>query len=469
MLAIEDAPGVLDFRFSFRNILMWPFIRVYLYQVPLTKEYQANLYPPKERLGLSEKLAYLRRTAAGSPLRRGLKGPYDIIMFCSGITNVKREGFYFNRLSDHFAFLHAGRTLLVEDSVKRRYSTPRAFPNVAYRDYISLQALLRASWQPAGRKDVTAVRDLMRFIRDRFPYPLESRDEAVMTRTLLHAAKRLSLYYDYYSRMFEAYSPQAVFLEDASYGGKSYILRWASERGMATAELQHGVIYPDHAAYNYGGHLAGSEEYRTYLPRYFLMYGPYWSRLVNLPAEKVIIGNPNYSENIRDMARHRKPRTKTSVLMVSCGNLPDRFQKIVCNLASRADQDKYEIVFRPHPMEAPVVAERYPDIAGDKRVRIDKEKNIYATLANTDFVAGEPSTVLYEALSVCREVFVIEHPLADLLVPRDLMKRFSTGEDVLRLVQSSDGSGASRSDEYWAAGWEDNYRKFMNSLPGINI
>lgn len=77
----------------------------------------------------------------------------------------------------------------------------------------------------------------------------------------------------YFLKLLHKIKPKILFLNGAYNGGESYIIKWAKEKGIITAEFQHGVISKLHSDYNYGNVILDSEEYRKYTPDYFLIWG----------------------------------------------------------------------------------------------------------------------------------------------------------------------------------------------------
>lgn len=467
-LAIENNPKILDFRFEFDDILMWPFIRVILHRIPIYKEYKlVSLHTSKEKLSFTDKILYLRNTVINNPYKNSLKKECDILMFCSGITNVKRENKYFNRVSDYFAFVNKDKTLLIEDSVRRKYYTPRVFPNVCYHDFIKLEVYIKSKFVRLNERDVKKIKSLTNFLKQNFPYKLEKPDLNIIENTLLRTSKRLNIYHYLYNKLFEKFNPKVVFLEDASYGGRSHILKWAKARNIIIIEPQHGLVYENHMAYNYGNAILNSDTYKEYLPDYFLTYGKYWSELINLPVKKILIGNPNYSENIKKVNVSNKDGTKKKILIISGGRNPDVIKKIVLEINSIVDAGKYDISFRPHPSELPMVKDRYSELIAKDTIKIDTQKDIYLSLLNADVVAGDPSTVLFEAIGICKSVFVIEHPVTGLLIPKKIMKRFSDAEELIKLIETCSLNNEISKEHIWEPNWEVNYRNFMNGLVGL--
>jgi hypothetical protein len=470
-LAIEDNPHVLDFRFSFRDVLMWPYIRVFLHRIPIFREFRVTplAHDARAPLGLGGNLAYLYRTLVRNPFRKAFRNPCDVLMLCWGINNVKTGSAYFNKITDFFASLHGDRAFLVETTLDRRYRMPRAHPRVAYGNYIELATHLRSRLVRVPSQDRETVRALSSFLQSDFPFKIEAAQIDNMMQDLLGIAARLPIYYDYYQRLFDQCRPRAALIEDACYGAGCHIVKWARERCIPTIEPQHGMIYPDHMAYNYGRALLESDLYRQFLPDYLLTYGSFWSDQVNVPVAKLALGNPNRSEKCKRMPARPKGGERWVLLIISAGSIPETMRNFLLNLIETPGIGQCEIIFRPHPLEVPLVNARYAQALASEAIRLDVGTDLYQSLARADFVAGDLSTTLFEAMGIVREVFCIEHPSSDLAIPRDLMKRFSSASELLRLIREHRPQNQSAHDDLWAPNWEANYRQFMKIALRIEI
>jgi len=136
-------------------------------------------------------------------------------------------------------------------------------------------------------------------------------------------------------------------LNCAYYGGESYIIRVAKERGIKTAEFQHGVVSNMHPAYNYGEGILNSEEYRKYIREYFLTYGEYWNNQIKIPGKKYVVGNPHFHESIK---RYKDiEEEKNTILIVSQWTLTKEFVEIAEFLANNLKDKK--IILKMHPGE----------------------------------------------------------------------------------------------------------------------
>ena len=468
-LKIENNPEIFNFRFASNNMLMWPFIRMFLHRIAIYREHNfINNAPVKEKQGFISSIHYLKNTITKNPFRKNRQDNFDILMFNSGTANVKKENAYFNRVSDYFASIYKDKTVLIEDSFQRKYALPRSFPSVYYHDYILLKALLCSRLKTPSKKDQESATQLVNYLKKEYPYELDSRASETIINTVLSVSKKLEIYHSLYNRLFDVYDPKVLFLEDACYGQRSYILYWAKKRGIVTIEPQHGILYEDHPAYNYGNNIIKSGIYSDYLPDYLFTYSTHWNNLVNVPVKKISIGNPNYSEHMRKLKQGRSNHPfsggrKIRLLFISGGTLPELTKQILLDLYSLTDKNNYEIVFRPHPCEMHTITERYSDLLKTS-ILLDTEKDVYTSLFSCDYLAGEFSTVLFEGLGICRGVFVIDHPFTDLVVSKQLMKRFSNAKELFKLIQAGNTMEKITTDLLWDPKWKLNYRNFMDQL-----
>lgn len=467
-LVIENNNEIFNFKFEFNSILMWPFIRFYIYKKLLSKENRninSNILSLK-RYTFYDNVTYIKNIISNNPYKKYSK-KYDILMFCSGITNIKRGNKYFNRVNDYFAFIYKDKTLLIEDSNKRKYYIPRFFPNICYHDFIILNSYIKSKFGKVSKKDIITIKNLLNFLKTVFNEKLQNSDLNIIENSLLSLSKKLRIYNYLYNKLFDKYNPKVIFLEDASYGSRSYILKWAKERGILTIELQHGVLYNNHPAYNYGKSILDSNIYKKYLPDYLLTYGKYWNEQINIPLKKVVIGNPNYSENIKELNFNRKNENKKRILIISNNEIFYMMKKIAIELNVLLDKKNYDIVFRPHPGDFYEKRDSNFVFFKTKGIKIDTETDVYKSLKDTDFLIGKNSTVLYEAIGICKSIFMIKHPflLRNMNIPK-CIKRFSNSKELAYFIQNDnpEENKIINTNYIWEPNWENNYRYFINGL-----
>ena len=183
-------------------------------------------------------------------------------------------------------------------------------------------------------------------------------------------------------------------VESVHYCARNFALtRAAHELGIPVVELQHGTIYPAHAAYNLP--VADS----PYSPDYLLGWGGYWLRQTrNFPARKALaVGYPFLERALADHPRAPHGGTPL-VLFISQGTIGKDLSALAVELGRKAG-NAYRIVFKPHPNEVKSWRRLYPDLV-DSGVEVaeDATRGIYSWLAEADAVAGVYSTAMIEGL-----------------------------------------------------------------------
>jgi hypothetical protein len=462
LLAIEEDLQVLEFVFEHDDFLMWPLIRAFVLLEALYAEYELkNAHAHSERLSLRDLASYVATTVRENPFKDA--SPRSIVMFSSGITNVKRADAYFNRLYDHLALEHWQDTLIIEDSVRRRYLRPRRFQPVRSHDWIHIQGVLGARLTRLSSRDRSNIGGLIRYLRANFPHKFAPLFWDAAQTMLIERGKRLSRQHKCYDALFDRLQPRIIFVEDGSYGVRSHIFKWAQARGIATAELQHGLISLNHPAYNYASAITQSARYRPYLPEFLLTCGRYWSEQVRMPSPPLVLGNPNLSEYTKDVGAMPSENGKTVILIVSGGGVPHLLNDITLGLRRLLPPSRYDIVFRPHPGEMPFVKERYGQL-GQLRIRVDLSTDLYESICQSHVVAGEMSTALFEALAFAKSVFALDNEYGRLQFTGGLFPRFKDAKELGELVAEK-SNGRNPDVEYiWESDWRSRYSEFISNV-----
>ena len=90
--------------------------------------------------------------------------------------------------------------------------------------------------------DERAIARFLATLQDEVPGGLTPELRRRLTGSLSGLAASARFLRDAYFRLFERTQPALVVLEDAGYGGQAFVLKWAREAGIGTAEFQHGLI-----------------------------------------------------------------------------------------------------------------------------------------------------------------------------------------------------------------------------------
>jgi hypothetical protein len=287
-----------------------------------------------------------------------------------------------------------------------------------------------------------------------------------LAKSLTAHAARSSRLRELYLRLFEQTAAKIVFLEDASFATQAFILKWARDAGVRTAEFQHGVIVPPVLAYNYAEPLRASAVYRPYLPEFLLTYGKFWSENTRTASGLAEIGNPHFELKRRELAdRVRPTRAGRSIVFVSQADAAADLLPIARGLRS-ALPDADQIVYRLHPAEV-AASPAYAQLRGLPNLRISDSGDIYELLHAADAVVGASSTALYEAAGLGRPVYVCATPSAEFYVPRSFGSWFGSCDELVAQL-ALPAPVALDADYYFQPDWRARFRRFMGELVGVD-
>jgi hypothetical protein len=456
LLAFESRLEVLEHGFPAERILLWPLCRWRVFDHTLASALGEVRRRERPRVGPAQRLRYLAAALRRDPAR--VRGRFDALFFGSTVgVSVQREGKWFGRINDHFALEHGPRALVVDWSHDSSFREPRYPERVAFQDAINLRAGLRArlSRGPSAVQR-RAIDQLVRLLREKLPVAPGPELLASVTSSLSSHATRLRFLRGEYQRLFDNTAPRLLFLEDASFGTQSFILKWAHERGIASAELQHGMIVPGVLAYSYAPELCESAEYRLYLPQALLTYGRFFSDNTRTASRVIEVGHPHFEARRAELERKpRRARDGRSVLIISQADSASELVPLALALRSLLPPQD-ELVYRLHPTEAAVDALYAP--LQQPGIVISRREDIYELLHDADAVVGESSTTLFEAAGLGRPVFVYGTRSADLYVPRSFGNWFHSAEELLAQLA---GAAPAAAELLFQPDWRAHYHRFL--------
>jgi hypothetical protein len=458
LFSLEKDDALLSFRFSYGGVLMWPFIRFPLFLEALAVEHEFRVLKPTRVINPYRTLKYVIRSWIENPLRT--KGSGDILIFgsTSGVS-VQRNGKWFGRVNDYYALLEEERTVVIDKSQDRDFKRPRTPRRIAVQDWISIRAEFGRLCRGQKMKDKTRVDQFIAYLQEKIPQSLDDSVWTYLAETLKRVGGRLIGLHDGYRRLFDRLRPKLVFLEDASYGSEAFLVKWAKDAGIKTAEIQHGLIVPSHHAYQFGNGLFASADYGRYLPDFLLTYGSFWSNNARTPSEKIIIGNAHLTESTRGWTKSVGRNHRPTMIIISQPDVVDHLMTLAMDF-SREWGSRGLIIYRLHPTEVPYRKD-YSTLEERPNITISDAGDVYDLLRQADGVIGSSSTVLFEAVSFRIPVYVHDNPGSRLYVPQNFGRRFKTATELLTLMETTDPSPPDP-DLYWAPEWQANYRRFLS-------
>jgi len=250
------------------------------------------------------------------------------------------------------------------------------------------------------------------------------------------------------------------------YGGESYMIKWAKERGIIIAEFQHGVVSKMHPAYNYGEAILNSEEYRKYTPDYYLTYGEYWNNQIKIPGKTYVVGNPHFHESIK---RYKDiEEEKGTILIVSQPNISDFFIKLALKISKIFPEHK--IIYKLHPAEFKQ-REKYEELEIFNNINIVENEDIYKLIKKSEYIIGYNSTSLFEAYGFNKKIYVFDDEMSQIYIPESIGIRFKTVEELISLIKNQTlvENTKINIDYFFNRNWKKNYVKFLTKEIGLDI
>jgi hypothetical protein len=452
-----------EFRFSFNNTLIWPFVRNILFFDEWAESFGLQTpHAPPQKQSVFEKMNYFYNLVRYNPLLSGKKA--DILFFSGNVHNQLRNNQYFNKYVDYYSSLFPDNSIIIEQSFRKQFFRPRYFEPVYYPDIIEYLVNFRNKVHHKT-SDFSDIDPLLDTLKNDFRVCSNNSYLTSLKDFLMYFEDRLPYYDYYYNRMFDIFRPRIVFVEDAHYGGlKGYLLKTANQRGIVTAEFQHGLISLNHFAYNYADSVFCNSDYKQFLPSYFLTYGIYWTENLRSPSVSVVIGNPDLEEKVKNQERKKtRRRIGKHILIISAGPYTREMVQLTKFLVETLDQEKYTVTFRLHPGEIPFF-ERYEELKHYSNITIDSGTNIHALLNDADYVVSPGSTVVYEALKFCDKIYVFNIGDTECHIPKTLGCWFSKPPELIKLITEDWISHFKGNiSEYWSELWQEHYTGFIKN------
>jgi hypothetical protein len=233
--------------------------------------------------------------------------------------------------------------------------------------------------------------------------------------------------------------------------------------GIETVELQHGVIYPFHAAYSYEGDSRKKENFADYV----LIWGDYWKSDVEYPISKnnvISVGFP-YLESKKDS--YPEVAKKRQIIFISQGNIGEPLSRFAVALNEEPNLD-YGILYKLHPQEQIRWKEKYPWLASSAIEVVDSKRiTLHELFAESMIQVGVCSTALFEGLVYGLQTYVVDAAcveLMDSLVEQGVVEKVSTPEELLKCIREHDESKPLDVEQFFRKNAVENIMSFLDNL-----
>ena len=220
-------------------------------------------------------------------------------------------------------------------------------------------------------------------------------------------AKRFKAEHWFYTKLLKKKKPKRIYLV-INYGLMP-LIKAAKDLGVETIEFQHGTF----SNYHLGYHFPGKKNRLEYIPDKFLVWEDFWKRMCSLPFEEknVEVYGFKHLENEKKQYSGIK-KNPNQIIIVSQGVLGEKLANLI--LKNIEGLSPFTIFYKLHPSEFQVWR-RYPSLlklAEFPNVKIldDNQIPLYRLLAESTYLIGVFSTVIYEGLHFGCEILLVDLP-----------------------------------------------------------
>lgn len=454
IIKIEDDPELYNFSFKYKNTLMYPFVRFLLIQKATLDIFNIDMSLIKEKKNSFHLLNYICKSWLYYPYNPKQS---DLLFWSSDIANIKLPNGYFNRICDSLANEYINQSSIIESADQQSYKRPRIFPRVFSQDFIYIKNHIKTFFSKRNLDDIQMIEFFMGYLKEKFPHKFSSNEIWLeIEKRLVYYSLKLKLLDEEYQSILKKINPKIIFIDAGCYGGdKAPIIMAARELKIPTVEWQHGIFSLSHPAYNYHENI--SERYKYYLPDYVLFYGDYWLNRSRIPATKLSIGNP-YLEDTA--SKYTTLTKKKQLLYASPASNFDQVIQSVLYLHEKLYPLGITVLFRPHPIESASIDMYKPLV--DSGIELDMSV-LYDTLAETKYVVGETSTILFEAVSFDCIVFMEDSSFTQTYVDVSSFNSFVHVSEIVKMIENNSFKKHNRS-EFMLSNWRNNFRNFIQQF-----
>jgi hypothetical protein len=392
----------------------------------------------------------------------------QIVFFSSNVVNMKHDGYYINRLYDFFFLPYKDSAVILEDSYRREYRTPRK-QVVFYSDMIYILSALLSKFIIITSKIQHELDYTFLKIKEKVNYDFDDKFWDNIILRIKKQYKRHIVAQKIYSFLLKKIRPKIVFREDGSYGGFQALSTICNKLNIIYAEFQHGLVSRNHHAYNYGEQFILSTLTKNLLPKYFLTFGKYWSEQIRIPGKKIEVGFPYLQEKAALAKLKRQYHPGINILVVSDGTLPEFYVDLVRKLSSEKYKCSIKVIFKLHPVEVPLLKVWYGSLARIKNVVIKTYESIYDIITDADILVGCASTVMFEALQFFLKPFVYVNDLSSAHINNSYFSTFNGVDDLLRQIREEKYVVEKKDmikniDYIWEQHPQECFQRFINGI-----
>jgi hypothetical protein len=429
----------------------------------LQKEYfefgQAHTAVRIKDISLKKKINILCRLLFNSIIKSPFffSNKYQYIFWSGGRrmwdSNIK--AYYSIPVDPLVDYLSLNKTLFIEEPVLYEHYTPAYTKNICYTDFFLLLGFLRKILK--NKKAEKIIFDYFKQIEMCF--------NSYFQRSIVFAKNAILIYRSYkayvpiFNLFFKLHHPKVLFIV-CSYGEED-VIEAAKKNNIPVVEIQHGLIAKGDTA----GYDIPDGCIKKSFPDYFLSFGEYWIEDINFPIPAQNIFNVGFPYLTEQSKYYKNVHKKDQIVFISQGIYGKKLSRFAIELCEKVSHSIL-IIFKLHPGEWARWKDEYPELAfynkKNKIKVIDNSEIIhnYQLLAESKWICGINSTLIYESLFFFCKIFILNFPgcfVMKSLIEDGIAFLVSTPDEIdLTYNCESDDKMYSNLDYYFASNWEEN-------------
>lgn len=286
-----------------------------------------------------------------------------------------------------------------------------------------------------------------------------SRNDLLSLQKMIINFSRLTFpYRTFFHFLWRRVQPKIIFYTVGYYGTDSMGIRAAKALGIKTVEIQHGLIYSNHFAYNFHTNACRNIEFIHNYQEVIFIFGKWFKDKMNTPSPTYILGWPYHSLQSKRLKK-KKPEDQY-ILFLPTGLSFTSFYEMAHKFIKR--HPKKTILLRPHPIDYDI-ADKIKERNTDKQILIHYDGDLYSALEGATFVIGDMSTALFTAYECYIPVYSFSNELTkDFLGEDNPFPQFSTLDELDTLISQP----YEKKYEFYAENWQENLYKYLYDTLG---
>lgn len=390
----EDNKELLEFTLEYYNIPMWLLVRTHIMIECINK--RIGVYSKVKNRNLIIRKNECKEMTVKNPM---LSLPKEIVY--AGFPNTymleHEEGKFYDERIMPYVKISKNSSMLVSVLTNDKFEYD--YPNWKSDYFIHYLAHRKEN---IYENDVQKIEEFVKYIKEKLPFEINNNIIKMIFNTVIYYSKSLPGYVETWKLYLKIVKPKLVVICECCYMGVSAVgLTLAcKDLKIPTAEIQHASEAKTSLAHYWGDEIMRNRNCKRVFPDYFLTFGKYWNDYIHLPSKKVVVGthrkynieiqNKNINENV------------LICLSINCKQYINVVEHIVANTGLETN-----IYLRLHPLENTennkLIFKKYNQ---NDRFEFANDKNLEYYFDNCKYIISSGSTVIYEALTCGKIVFV---------------------------------------------------------------